>query len=200
MRKTQRDRISEADFLRRKPVIESKPKTAPLYALAILLVVFIIGPLISYFHEYAHTLPALIFTNENVHVAIGSGDESLFDFQMGRVHVRVMSLFDPWTSSSHWSQLPNRGLEMLAVFLGPILSLLLASAFFNLIGDTIQRKFFRALAILSFIWSTVQFVATAVPLAYPPSFGIPGNVSDGLKLIHLLAGKPKLNHDDQSPR
>lgn len=144
----------------------------------------------TFFHEMGHALPALLFTDQQVTVYVGSyGDErDSLKFQFGRLTLYLRFNFLAWDLGQCSHQGASIFWQLLLIILGgPVASLLLALTLINVWVNQQPGEltiFVLAVFITSTIW---DFIINLIPRKAPVPLH-DGSVaySDGYQLVRLF--------------
>ena len=147
------------------------------------LTLFILGPILTFIHEFAHVLPVLVLTPKSATVIIGPKKRKSLTFRIKRLTV-IINSYHPFYGKCSIPNTVSLKIRLVAFACGPIASLILTLiSFYSL--KHIENY------VISYIISTIfwiefsAFFRTALPLEY--KFGIYKNgTSDGKQIINLL--------------
>lgn len=147
----------------------------------LLIVVFVLGPLLTFLHELGHAAIPLI-NGANVKIVMGIDSFNVFSIIIGSLEVVWNNTFVPWAGYTRFDD--N---SIFSYILGPLTSLL----FFVFLRSFVSRKmkcgFWLRILTSAAYWCFFQGLFTLVPFKYPLWLkGYENFSSDGLKFINSL--------------
>jgi len=161
-----------------------------LAIIGIVLILLLVRPVTTFFHELGHAIPSLLFTNKEVVMYVGSYgdlDKSVF-FDLGRLKILFRYKITEWNIGfcTHHGH-PSFVQSMLIIFGGPFFSLLLGLSCYYLIKQYPDNSFFTlaiATVLVSGIW---DFIVNMIPQGEPIVLDN-GNLvfNDGSQLLYLF--------------
>ncbi len=162
--------------------------------IAWVLMLLIVFPLLTLFHELGHALPALAYGAQDVKVVLGPYDRERVTLrrQFGRLELILTSWFPLFMGHVRMSKrLPLRKrLQMLLG--GPLVSLLQTVILVPLayVSREASSEFVRILAQGTAAYAFSGLVMTALPMTYPRWFyGYAGHTNDMRKITQLLQSR-----------
>lgn len=147
----------------------------------LLIVVFVLGPLLTFLHELGHAAIPLI-NGANVKIVMGIDSFNVFSIIIGSLEVVWNNTFLPWTGYTRFDD--N---SIFSYILGPLVSLSMFLFFKYFLASRVKSDFLQRLINSVAYWCFFQGLFTLVPFKYPLWLkGYENFSSDGLKFINLI--------------
>ncbi len=156
----------------------------------IILILLLVRPVTTFFHELGHAIPSLLFTNKEVGMYVGSyGDtDKSFVFEIGRLKILFRYKITEWNIGfcTHHGN-PSFIQTMLIILGGPFFSLLMGLFCYYLIKEYQGNTFITlviATVLVSGFW---DFMVNLIPQSEPIVMNNGSLVlNDGSQFLYLL--------------
>jgi hypothetical protein len=160
-------------------------------AIAFVVIMYVLAPLVTLAHELGHALVALLVGSRQV-VVLQGREPPLINAAVGRLELRLrplVSLRTAWYGRARWeAEGVGRAGRVAASAAGPRTSFVLAYLSGSVARATSGTVSFVAYAATYTVFG--QFLATAIPMRYGRLFGpYAGDPSDGLRILRTLRGR-----------
>jgi hypothetical protein len=143
---------------------------------------FVIAPLLTLIHEIGHALPSIV-TQKKVVIGVGGRKKSIA-IKVGNVALRF-SVFGFGGYCRYSSNFSTSG-QVLAILLGPLISLSIAIALYKISLITMSDSL-NPYIEFAYLLAAAQFVFNIIPIKYPRLFSKESAIrSDGLLLLNLF--------------
>lgn len=165
-----------------------------LTALFGLLLIVLLRLVTTFFHELGHAIPALIFTEKQVEVFVGSyGDKSkTLNIKLGRLlmHLKI-NLFNWNIGLCRHEKAPDSTWKRVLIIIGgPIASLLIAVPLILNLEALKSNSTIFFLAIIFIAAATIDLIVNLIPMSQAMNMdGGGASYSDGYQLLALFQRK-----------
>lgn len=149
--------------------------------------VFFIGiiPLSFLLHEIGHGLGAVLMSDSDIHIYLGTKDEkNKQNFRIGRFTFHLQFAY---MGFCRWDEDLTKRQNFFSLISGPLMTLLLMGSFLFL-RDVVPEGNLRTLFVKAAEFNLILFLSTIIPFRYPRWMGktMAGFPTDGLQLLWLF--------------
>ncbi|WP_461535105.1 hypothetical protein [Spongorhabdus nitratireducens] len=144
----------------------------------------LVAPILTLLHELGHAIPVLA-SGGKAEILLGERNYRI-TLKLKNLQIRIAGL-SFFNGHCYWERDMPARLTLLALVLGPLVSLAMSLAAFSLIFTPGYASAVYSLATFIAVSSAIQFLMTALPMQYPRFLsGYAGMQSDGYQIVQVL--------------